>query len=174
MNDAPQFPRRRDFLVKLVAVSGWGLTAVVMAKDVSAETSAALEPILKLTAMIVALYPNAALPPAIYQEIARTLLAKAASESDTEKLLSDGMAALNADSQGPWLSLTGKQRATLLKRQQSTPFFQFVRGSAAFLLYTRPDVWKVLGYGGDAWSFGGYSREQVNSIDWLPNPKPSI
>lgn len=172
MNDALKYPRRRYFLLQLLAASGWGWSAVVVAKDVAAETSATPEPILKLAAMIVALYPHAALPPAIYQEIARMLLAKAAIESATGKLLNEGMAALNADPRSPWLSLSGKQRATLLEGQQSTPFFQFVRGNAAFLLYTRPDVWKSLGYGGDAWSFGGYSQEQVNSIDWLPDPKP--
>jgi hypothetical protein len=122
--------------------------------------------------MILALYPHAALPPATYEDTARTLLAKAAMEPAAEKMLNDGMVALDANPRGSWLSLSEKQRATLLEGQQSTPFFQFVRGNAAFLLYTRPDVWKTLGYSGAAWSFGGYSREQVNCIDWLPDPKP--
>jgi hypothetical protein len=138
----------------------------------SAETSLTPEPILELAAIIIALYPHASLPPAIYQEIARTLLAKGSSDPPTAKLLNDGMVALDAGPQGRWLNLNGKQRSIWLEAQQSTPFFQHVRGNAAFLLYTRPDVWKTLGYGGDAWSFGGYSREQVNSIDWLPDPKP--
>lgn len=171
MNDMFKFSRRRDFLLQLLAVSGWGWNAAAAAKDVSAEMSVTSEPILKLEAMIVALYPHAALPPAIYLEIARTLLAKTAGDPANAKLLNDGMAALDTDPRGSWLSLNAKQRATWLEGLQSTPFFQFVRGNAAFLLYTRPDVWKALGYGGDAWSFGGYSREQVNSIDWLPDPK---
>lgn len=171
MNEMLKFPRR-TFLLRVLAVSGCGLNAVALADDVSAETSATPDPLRKLAAMIVTLYPHAALPPAIYLEIARTLLAKAAAEPATEKMLNDGLAALDADARGSWLGLSAKQRVTLLEGREFTPFFQFVRGNAAFLLYTRPDVWKVMGYGGDAWSFGGYSREQVNSIDWLPDPKP--
>jgi hypothetical protein len=173
MKEAPKLSRRRYLLLQLLAVSGWSRNAAAVTKDVTAEALAAPDPIPKLAAMIVALYPHASLPPSIYQEIARTLLAKATSDPATEKLLNDGLAALDADPRGPWLSLSEKQRATLLQGQPSTPFFQFVRGNAAFLLYTRPDVWKIFGYGGDAWSFGGYSRAQVNSIDWLPDPKPA-
>jgi hypothetical protein len=40
-------------------------------------------------------------------------------------------------------------------------------------LYSDPAVWKVLGYQGPAYKFGGYIRKGFNDLTWLPDPPES-
>lgn len=168
-------PRRRLLLQQALAL--WGLGALSFrssAVDRADSPSAIPETarVAILAAWVYSLYPHASLSAAVYDDVARAMAARAAADPATLELLNGGIASLNAASKGDWLSQSPAQRTAILTQQESTPAFGFVRATAAFLLYTRPDVWKTLGYGGDAWSFGGYSREQVNFIDWLPDPKP--
>lgn len=149
--------------------------AAESAQDAAADVPGvpSLDPALAdLTVLVQTLYPHLALPATIYQDVARALTAQAAAVPAAQALLEAGLAELEAAAPGGWLARTLAQRVALLEQRQATPFFQYVRGSAAFLLYTRPDVWKVLGYGGDAWSFGGYGPKELNAIDWLPDPAP--
>jgi hypothetical protein len=146
------------------------------ARDVAADVPGvpSLDPALaSLTVLVQTLYPHSALQATVYQEVARALKAQAAAVPASNALLEEGLAELESAAPGGWLARTAAQRIAMLEQRQATPFFQFVRGSAAFLLYTRPEIWKALGYGGDAWSFGGYGPRELNSIDWLPDPVPA-
>jgi hypothetical protein len=176
---------RRWILRRGLAVSALGALglrcavadAAGAAKDVAAAADVpgvpSLDPTLAgLTVLVQTLYPHPALPASIYQDVARALTAQASADPASKAVLEKGLEELESAAPGGWLARTASQRVAMLEQRQATPFFQFVRGSAAFLLYTRPDVWKAMGYGGDAWSFGGYGPKELNAIDWLPDPAP--
>ena len=177
---------RRRMLLRSLAVSGLSLLGVRLASADSVEAPAnaaqdapsapgapSLDPALaSLTVLVQTLYPHKVLGAPLYEEVARAMTAQAGADPASKALLEDGLRELESAAPGGWLAVTAAQRVVMLEKRQSTPFFQFVRGSAAFLLYTKPAVWKALGYGGDAWSFGGYGPKELNSIDWLPDPGP--
>jgi hypothetical protein len=173
---------RRQILLQGSAVLGLGALGVrgVEAVDPTAKDPAdnvpgvpSLDPTLAgLMVLVQTLYPHPALPVSIYQDVAKALTAQASADPASKATLERGLDELESAAPGGWLARNASQRVAMLQQRQSTPFFQFVRGSAAFLLYTRPEVWKAMGYGGDAWSFGGYGPKELNAIDWLPDPAP--
>lgn len=89
-----------------------------------------------------------------------------------KKLLTDGIALLNASSQ----KMMGKSytaipdepsRVAVLKSIESTSFFQKIRGDLVTGLYNNKEVFTLLGYEGSSWEKGGYVNRGFNDIDWL-------
>ena len=66
-----------------------------------------------------------------------------------------------------WRSLDEPARMQVLKKMQSSQFFNDMLGRVRGLLYLRPEVWQLVGYGGNALAHGGYLNHGFNDIDWL-------
>jgi len=49
-------------------------------------------------------------------------------------------------------------------------FFEKVRSTEMVSLYNNEDVWKVFGYQGASYRFGGYLHHGFNDLNWLPDP----
>ena len=89
-----------------------------------------------------------------------------------KKLLTDGVALLNASSK----KMTGQNytnipqelnRVEVLKRIESTPFFQKIRGDLVTGIYNNKEIFTLLGYEGSSWEKGGYINRGFDDIDWL-------
>jgi hypothetical protein len=59
-------------------------------------------------------------------------------------------------------------RVAILKKAESSDFFQFVRVKTLQLLYTTPIAYAYFGYEGEAFSKGGYVLRGFNDLRWLP------
>ncbi|GLK64485.1 Twin-arginine translocation pathway signal [Paracoccus kondratievae] len=60
-----------------------------------------------------------------------------------------------------------KDRVTMLRMIEHTPFFQTVRAGLVTGLYNQKEIWPVFGYEGESFSHGGYIERGFNDIDWL-------
>jgi hypothetical protein len=98
--------------------------------------------------------------------------ASAAKDSTLKKLLTEGVASLNAKASaahGRRYADVAKeqQRVALLKKIEPTPFFQRIKGDLVLGLYNNKEVWPLLGYEGSSFQKGGYLNRGFNDIDWL-------
>ena len=161
---------RRAFLksaATLVACTGLGLRAAHAASVDASDDKRDARILATLSRL---LYPHAAVPDTRYASVADALMHKAAGDSATQALLDAGIAALDAKAGGDWLAASPGEQLTHVASIESTPFFQAVRVHTMLHLYSDAKLWTQYGYGGDAWSAGGYLRN-LNDIDWLPEPK---
>jgi hypothetical protein len=165
----PRGESRRDFLKESVALAalafGAGNGRAASGTPMNDQRAARM-----LTVMAATLYPHASLPPALYSAVSAAVLFKAHSDPAVRQMLNSGLLELDASSGGDWLALSPAAQLSSLGPRQNSAFFQFVRGMTALNLYSNPEVWKRFGYGGDAWSFGGYAGKILDDIDWLPEP----
>ena len=67
-----------------------------------------------------------------------------------------------------WDQLDQEQREGILATLQSGEFFGYVKSQVIHLLYSDPEVWALIGYGGSSIEYGGYISRGFNDIDWLP------
>jgi len=87
-------------------------------------------------------------------------------------LLTDGVEALDASAMRAYgqryADVTDEsRRVALLKKIESTPFFQRVKGDLVLGLYNNKEVWPLLGYEGSSVEKGGYLKRGFDDIDWL-------
>jgi len=170
--------KRREFLkVGALAVVGTAAAASSVARIASAAQAgplAALQPrqaetLLKVTRRI---FPHKQLDDAPYWNVVRDLDTAAKADSSIAKLIGEGIEKL--DSMGKrFVELTEKKQTAALKQIESSAFFQKVRSVELQNLYSDPSVWRVLGYQGPAYKFGGYIHRGFDDLAWLPNPPES-
>lgn len=116
-----------------------------------------------LVQMTRALYPHAKLDDAIYAKVVASLDEKATKDEALKSTLQTGVADLKA---GKWDGLDADAREEALKKIDSTPFFQTVRGECVTGIYNNPDVWKIYGYEGPSAELGGYLHRGFDEITW--------
>ncbi|MEO8406866.1 MAG: twin-arginine translocation signal domain-containing protein [Oxalobacteraceae bacterium] len=118
------------------------------------------------------IFPHDKLAEKYYMHAIEPYDAAAAKDPALKKLLTDGIALLNASSQ----KMMGKgytaipdepSRVAVLKSIESTSFFQKIRGDLVTGLYNNKEVFTLLGYEGSSWEKGGYVNRGFNDIDWL-------
>lgn len=119
-----------------------------------------------LLAMGRTLFPHDMLDDRFYQNAVGALDAKAAEDATMRQQLVDGIRQLNAD--GSFAAMEESARAAVLKKMESTPFFQTVYGESLNGLYGNPEVWKIFGYEGSSVEHGGYLERGFDDIKWLP------
>jgi hypothetical protein len=170
--------KRREFL-KTGALVVVGTAAA--ASGVAGIANAAQEPqlatlnahqgetLLKMTRRI---FPHKRLDDSPYKSVVRDIDAAAKADATVAKLLADGIEKLDAGGHR-FVDLTEKQQTAALKRIETSAFFQKVRSIELQSLYSDPAVWKVLGYQGPAYKFGGYIKRGFDDLAWLPNPPES-
>lgn len=79
-----------------------------------------------------------------------------------------GIAALDAAAGGHYAMLGWEaERVAVLRSQESTAFFQKIRGNLITGLYNQKAIWPIFGYEGESFSKGGYIDHGFNNINWL-------
>ncbi len=169
--------RRREFLkagVLVVAGTAAAASGVATIAGAAEPQLTTLQPhqgetLLKMTRRI---FPHKQLDDAPYWNVVRDIDAAAKSDSSVAKLITEGIESLDAHGRR-FIELAEKEQTAALKRIETTAFFQKVRSIELQTLYSDPSVWKVLGYQGPAYKFGGYIHRGFDDLAWLPNPPQS-
>lgn len=156
-----------------VTVLGAG-TLLASSTEAFAQSFTVLSPDAGKVLLVMArdIFPHDKLAEKYYMHAIEPYDTAAAKDPILKKLLTDGIALLNASSQ----KMMGKSytaipdelsRVAVLKSIESTPFFQKIRGDLVTGLYNNKEVFKLLGYEGSSWEKGGYINRGFNDIDWL-------
>lgn len=126
-----------------------------------------------LLAMARHIFPHPELDDSYYIIVVQDLDADARTKADTAKLLSEGVARLDAVKSAKFVTLPPTDQIAVLKQIDRTDFFTKVRSSELVSLYNNHDVWKKLGYPGASYPIGGYLHHGFNDLSWLPDPPES-
>lgn len=118
------------------------------------------------------IFPHDDLEDKYYQDVMMPLAKRAESDPDLLELLLVGVAALDQEARAQsgtrYLTIAREaERVTVLKAMEPTPFFQKIKGDLMMGIYNNPEIWKVFGYGGSSWQYGGYISRGYDEIDWL-------
>ena len=114
------------------------------------------------------LFPHDAIPLSVYSEIAGTIIAREQGSTGDLEQIAAGLQQLNMLAGGKeWRSLDEQARIQALKKIESGDFFNTILARVRDLLYLRPEVWQLVGYGGNALAHGGYLTHGFDDIDWL-------
>lgn len=164
---------RRGFLrgsaatVAAVAVGGTKmLAAPAEAVGLTADESRAL---LKFTRD---LFPHDRLDDSFYAKAIAPLQDEAAKDAATRKLLSEGVAQLNAATMAsagkPYADVADENaRVAAIKKIEGGAFFTRVYTGTMTPLYNQPELWPKFGYEGPSSAQGGYLHRGFSDIDWL-------
>jgi hypothetical protein len=163
---------RRGFLrgsaatVVAVAVSGTSLLASAAEAGLSADESRTL---LKFTRD---LFPHDRLDDSFYAKAIIPLQDEAAKDAATHKLLSDGIAQLNAATMASagksYAEVTEESvRVAAIKKIEGGAFFTKIYNGTMTPLYNQPELWPKFGYEGPSSAQGGYLHRGFSDIDWL-------
>lgn len=156
-------PTRRSFLVSvagaafLVAVPGCGLGTRLGERDRRG-----------LLRMARLLYPHDALADEVYAEVLQPLRDRSAKDPALETALHAGLEELDRVAGRDWRTAPPDVQVRALNEVQDRAFFKTVQTAVRTQLYERPEVWKLIGYGGPSAEHGGYLHRGFDDIDWLP------
>lgn len=135
-----------------------------------ASTGAGLKPLDRelLASLARSIFPHDRVPRSLYIRIAERIAGQAQDPPGDAAMLRQGLARVRELS-GPqgWPKLGGERRVAILQELDGGAFFNLIRNTAAQVLYRDEEVWKLIGYGGNAIARGGY-LDSFNNIDWLP------
>jgi hypothetical protein len=169
--------KRREFLHKsAIVVAGVSAAAAgVTAAGLAAEWTARLktltahegETLLKMARQI---FPHDRLDDSYYMKVVEDLDIEASRKPVTGRMLRAGVANLDLSAKGKFAARPAAEQVSALEKIQHTPFFEKVRSIEMVALYNNPDVWKVFGYQGASYPFGGYLHHGFNDLNWLPDP----
>ena len=118
-----------------------------------------------LTAMARALYPHDFLDDAPYRRVIDIVAGEGGAFQRT--LLADGVVALDAVLERPFVALSEKERVTALYALEGSQFFEVVRAGTARHLYANRELWPRFGYEGASSHLGGYIQRGFDDIDWI-------
>jgi hypothetical protein len=118
------------------------------------------------------LFPHDRVPDSAYEKAIAPLVAEAAGDPATKRLIAEGIAQLNAStnaSSGRAYADVGDEsvRVAAIKQIESGAFFAKVYGDTITPLYNQPDVWAKFGYQGPSSALGGYLHRGFDDLDWL-------
>ena len=118
-----------------------------------------------LTAMARALYPHDFLDDVPYRRVVDIVAGEGGAARRT--LLADGVAALDAVLERPFVALSEKEKVTALYALEGSQFFEVVRAATARHLYANRELWPRFGYEGASSHLGGYIQRGFDDIDWI-------
>ena len=169
--------KRREFLHKsaLVVAGVSAAAAGVGVAGLAAERTSKLktlseheaETLLKMARQI---FPHDRLDDSYYTRVVEDLDAEAASKPATAKMLHSGIASLDRSPKGKFAAQSSADQIAALEKIQHTPFFEKVRSTELVSLYNNQEVWKIFGYQGASYRFGGYLHHGFDDLKWLPEP----
>jgi hypothetical protein len=117
-----------------------------------------------LLSMARTIAPHDSLDDAAYALVIQAVDANAAKDANLLKMIKEGVAALGAG----FAAGSESGRVEVLKKMESSPFFQTMRVKTLQLLYSSPIAYAYFGYEGEAFSKGGYLFRGFNDLRWLP------
>jgi hypothetical protein len=169
--------KRREFLHKSalvvagVSAAAAGVTVAGLAAEWTARLKALTahegETLLKMARQI---FPHDRLDDTYYIKVVEDLDGEASSNPATAKMIKAGVANLDHSTKGKFAAQPADDQVAALKKIQHTPFFEKVRSTEMVSLYGNEEVWKVFGYQGASYRFGGYLHHGFNDLTWLPDP----
>lgn len=118
-----------------------------------------------LMAMVRTIAPHDKLEDAAYALVVGALDADAAGDTAMRTQLRDGMQSLGAK----FAQNDEAGRVAILKKAESSAFFQGVRFKTLQVLYSSPLAYAYFGYEGEAFSKGGYLARGFDDLKWLPD-----
>ena len=152
-------------VVTVGAIAGPYLPGLVMAVDNPTDSGVNQE---ALATLAHDLFPHDAIAFSVYSEVAGTIIAQEQGSTGDLEQIAAGLQQLNVLSGGKdWHKLDEQTRLPALKKIESSEFFNTMLARVRGLLYLRPEVWQLVGYGGNALAHGGYLTHGFNNIDWL-------
>ncbi len=110
------------------------------------------------------LMPHDKLDDAAYAMVIRAIDADAGKDEALLKTLREGIANLGPD----FAKNSESERVEMLKKSESSAFFQTMRLKTVQVLYSSPLAYAYFGYEGEAFSKGGYLLRGFNNLRWLP------
>ncbi|HEY2524682.1 MAG TPA: hypothetical protein VGI29_06460 [Candidatus Binataceae bacterium] len=170
--------KRREFLRKsaivvagVSAAAAAGVAVPALAADWTAKlktlTAHEAGTLLKMARQI---FPHDRLDDSCYIKVVEDLDVEASGKPATAKMLSAGVANLDRSAKGNFAAEPAQEQTAALEKIQHTPFFEKVRSVELVSLYNNQEVWKVFGYQGASYPFGGYLHHGFNDLNWLPDP----
>ena len=172
--------KRREFLQKsalVVAGAAAAVSGVAVVGSAAQWTDGlkALNPhegetLLKVTRQI---FPHDRLDDTDYIKVVFDLDAEAGTTPATAKVLHEGVASLDQNTNSKFITMSDDDQVAALKNIEDSLFFQKVHSIELVSLYNNHEVWKKLGYQGASYPIGGYLHHGFNDLNWLPDPPES-
>ncbi|MET4060219.1 hypothetical protein ABIB35_001764 [Arthrobacter sp. UYP6] len=116
-------------------------------------------------------FPHPGFPEEAYERMTSRIVTEADASTWFRVVLTQGLIALGAQSEEPFLELSDERALAVLRRVADLEFFGFIRRTTVLNLYDDPQVWDVLGYEGPSFDKGGYLHRGFDDLDWLPTPR---
>ena len=166
-------PSRRDFLctTSFVAVGLATGGSMILAPDLAwALSTTAIDAQAAQTLLVMArqLFPHR-LGDQYYAAVVEAVDKQAASDADFRKLITDGVAQLDAARGIAFVQLSNAARNAVLKSVEGSEFFAAMRTATINNLYSNPLVYRFFGFEGSSVEHGGYINRGFDDIGWLPN-----
>ncbi|HLB29998.1 MAG TPA: hypothetical protein VJN91_00570 [Gammaproteobacteria bacterium] len=121
-----------------------------------------------LAVLIHDLYPHDALGDPFYVKLAQRVKPQLEGK---EREYAELAAALDARAGGSWRQRDPIKRGEILAGLATQSFFAKLRDTVRPVVYVQPELWALIGYGGNALAQGGYLNRGFNDIDWLEETK---
>jgi hypothetical protein len=109
--------------------------------------------------------PHDKLEDAAYAIVVKSVDADAASDPALRAMIKENVQQLTP----AFATAPETERVALLKKIESSPFFQTMRVKTLGTLYATPMAYAYFGYEGEAFSKGGYLYRGFNDLRWLPD-----
>lgn len=124
-----------------------------------------------LFSMLRVLFPHEKFPDGPYERTRDALVADAAASPRLTGVLAQGVRDLDAAAAaGRFAEADAAEQVAVVRRFETTDFFQAVKTKGITTLYNDPEVWQLLGYEGPSYEHGGYVERGFSDLDWLPEP----
>jgi hypothetical protein len=124
-----------------------------------------------LTRILRVAFPHPKVPDGPYERMAQKVVTEANESTWFRVALTQGLMALDSQSEEHFLDLSDERALAVLKRIADLEFFGFIRRTTVLNFYADPQVWEVFGYEGESYSKGGYLHRGFADLDWLPDPR---
>lgn len=163
---------RRDVLrasgIVVTAFTAGG-TIIFGPNNAWAQAAASFDPHTTRTLLMMAydLFPHPMLGMEYYAKVVDDLDKDATANPTKRKILLDGIATLDAASGIKWIDLSDGGREAVLKKNETTQFFNAVRNQTIVSLHGNPLVYRMFNYGGPSAEYGGYLERGFDDIGWL-------
>jgi hypothetical protein len=115
-------------------------------------------------AMARTIVPHDKLDDAAYALVIKAVDEGALNDDHVRKTIKEGIAGLGAG----FATRPESERSAVLKKIESSEFFQTTRLKTLQVLYATPMAYAYFGYEGEAFSKGGYLERGFNDLHWLP------
>jgi len=162
---------RREFLktstglLTGIVVAGSPLALIAPGRAWAVPMSALTTPdAATLMAMARTIAPHNKLDDAAYALVIKAVDEASVKDDRVRKTIKEGIAGLGAG----FATRPENDRVAVLKKIESSEFFQTMRLKTLQVLYATPMAYACFGYEGEAFSKGGYLERGFNDRHWLP------